>query len=469
MIYKNCTISVLCLIWWSLLLSCEEYVDVGTPNYKVVSATVFSNDETAMAAVSGIYNELAKADFSRGYLYSVTVLAGMSPDIFEVASSTDTRYGPFQQNDISPIGSDDASANYRLWSSAYNMVYMANSVLEGTNSSKTISKETKDRAGGQALFIRAFIYFYLTNLYGDIPLVLTTDYQENSGMAEDPVADIYEQIASDLDLAMGLLSETDQYQDSERTNVTLYAAMALRARVHLFQQEWELAEELSGRVMAQASLFGIMNDLDQVFLANSREAIWQISPLGRGVSATYTGEGYMFRGNNSSPVKLSDTFLASLRTGDKRLSDWTGFNTSREFHYPQKYKDGNSRNNVTEYSMVLRLAEQYLIRAEARTQQGKLSGAIEDLDKIRQRAGLEPIAETDPNIGKEDLLAAIMDERKWELFSEWGHRWLDLKRTGRATEVLKPIKPFWQGTDVLFPIPGEEREKNPNLGQNDGY
>ena len=119
--------------------------------------------------------------------------------------------------------------------------------------------------------------------------------------------------------------------------------------------------------------------------------------------------------------------------------------------------------------MVLRLAEQYLIRAEARAMQNNLQGAISDMDVIRQRAGIDLIADIDPGIDREALLDLILEERKKELFAEWGHRWLDLKRSGTVSAVLGPIKPLWQDTDALFPIPGEEREKNSNLTQNEGY
>lgn len=449
--------------------SCEDYVDIGAPDHIMVAETVFADGETASAAVQGIYNEMATADFSRGYLYSVTAIAGMSPDIFETTSATDTRYGPFQQNEISPIGSDDATANYNLWSSAYNIIYMANSVLEGTERSKTISREIKDRVGGQALFIRAFTYFYLVNLYGDLPLLLTTDYRKNAIAEREDVDTVYDRIAEDLDSALILLEGVGDYRDSERTNVNRFAAMALRARVYLYRQDWEKAEELAGEVIAQTSLYGILDDLDQVFLKNSREAIWQISPVGRGLTATYTGEGYLYRGQNSSQIKLSGDFVASMPPNDKRLLHWIAYNTGREFYFPQKYKDANSRNAVVEYSTVLRLPEQYLIRAEARAMQGRLSEAIKDIDVIRSRAGLGLLADMDPDMDGEGLLEEIMDQRKKELFAEWGHRWLDLKRTGRANEVLGPIKPLWQDTDVLFPVPGEEREKNPKLSQNNGY
>lgn len=461
---------ILCL-GYLLTVSCEDFVDLEPPNYKMVTETVFENDETAMAAITGIYNELfSSASFSNGHISSVTILAGMSSDIFETTSATDTRYGPFQQNQISPRGTPDASANYELWSSAYNIVYMANSVLEGLSNSEQLSEETLSMAEGQARFIRAFTYFYLVNLYGDVPLVLTTDYGKNAVAPKVSAAKVYEQIATDLDLALSLLEETGEYEHLERTHVNRFVVMALRARIYLYQQNWEKAEEWSSKVIDQTAIYEILEDLDQVFLKNSREAIWQISPVPVGRrQTTYTREGYFFRGINSSRVVLSNDFVAAINLEDKRLAHWVGYNASREFYFPQKYKDGSSSGNITEYSMVLRLAEQYLIRAEARAMQGNLPGAISDLDKLRNRANLELIANTLPGIPQEDLLEEIMEERKRELFSEWGHRWLDLKRLQKTAEVLKPIKPQWQDTDIFYPIPEEERAKNPNIEQNEGY
>jgi hypothetical protein len=287
---------------------------------------------------------------------------------------------------------------------------MANSVLEGLSNSEQLSEETLSMAEGQARFIRAFTYFYLVNLYGDVPLVMTTDYGKNAVAPKDSAAKVYEQIATDLDLALSLLEETGEYEHLERTHVNRFVVMALRARIYLYQQNWEKAEEWSSKVIDQTAIYEILEDLDQVFLKNSREAIWQISPVPVGRrQTTYTREGYFFRGINSSRVVLSNDFVAAINLEDKRLTHWVGYNASREFYFPQKYKDGSSSGNITEYSMVLRLAEQYLIRAEARAMQGNLPGAISDLDKLRNRANLELIANTLPGISQEDLLEEIME------------------------------------------------------------
>lgn len=451
------------------LIACEDYVDVESPNFIIGNENVFNNDETALAAVNGIYNELARAGFSDGYTTSVTLLAGLSSDIFETTSDTDTRYGPFQQNELLAIGSDDSEANYELWSSAYNIIYMTNSVIEGVENSSKLSEHTRNIAYGQALFVRAFANFYLINLYGDVPLILSTNYSENRVKNRDDVAEVYEQIVADLDMAKLLLEEINDYPNSERTSVNRYTVIAFQARVYLYLKQWDKAEQLSSQIIEETSKFELLEDLDEVFLKNSREAIWQISPLGRGVSTTFTQEGYMFRGNNSSKLKLSEKFISFMENEDLRARHWIGYNSEKEFYYPQKYKDGNSRNNVTEYSMVLRFAEQYLIRAEARIMQGKLKSAIADINIIRSRANIELISKDEPEMKKQPLLNILMNERKVELFSEWGHRWLDLKRNSIASEILSPIKLLWQDTDVLYPIPGEERLKHPSLGQNNGY
>jgi hypothetical protein len=470
MISKKFKVMLMLLGIGYLMESCEDFVEVETPNYKMITETVFADDQTAIATVNGIYNELSlSGHFANGHINSVTVLSGMSSDIFETTSVTDPRYGPFQQNEISPGESQDALANYELWSSAYSIIYMSNSILEGLANSTQISDQTRNIVEGQARFIRAFTYFYLTQLYGDVPLILSTDYRMNAIKERDDTEKVMEQITTDLDMSLTQLENVEDYKDMERIHVNRYVVAAFSARVHLYRRNWEKAELLSSEVINQSSLYEVLEDPDQVFLKNSREAIWQIAPIVSGIGFSFTKEGYFFRGIDSSPVKLSDDFITAVNPEDKRLAHWVGFNESREFYYPQKYKDGNSRNNVTEYSMVLRLAEQYLIRAEARTKQGKLSEAINDLDKIRNRAGLDLFTNINPEIGQEALLQEIMEERKLEFFSEWGHRWLDLKRTGKATNILAPIKPQWEPTDIYYPIPNEERLKNPNLGQNEGY
>jgi len=117
--------------------------------------------------------------------------------------------------------------------------------------------------------------------------------------------------------------------------------------------------------------------------------------------------------------------------------------------------------------MVLRLAEQYLIRAEAFLNLNRLSDATTDINVIRARAGLTLLPQ---DLSDDILQQEVEDQRKYEFIAEWGHRWLDLKRTNRANVVLQALKaPYFQSTDLLYPIPQAEIQKDPNLTQNSGY
>lgn len=451
-----------------VLLSCEEFVEVEAPNNKLVQEFVFSNDATAKSAMTGIYNQLFLAAFANGNTSSVTLLSGLSADNITSISTSNIMRMQFEQHDLQP----DNTHNLDIWSSAYNTIYMTNAMLEGLNNSNGLSSNLKTQLEGEARFIRAFAYFYLVNLYGDIPLILTTDYRENQLASRDSLNVVYAQITDDLETAISLLGT--EYSTNDRTQVNKYAATALLARVYLYIGDWMQAEILSSQVISETSRYELLNDLNEVFLANSKEAIWQISPIGGGGPMTHTNEGSIYIIDPFfsffATIHLEDKFIETFEETDLRFINWTGYNQGRNAYFVYKYKVENSMTfPIKEYSMTLRLAEQYLIRAEARTKMGDLAGGIEDLDVIRQRAGLEPIAEINSDINQQELLDKILEERRMELFAEGGHRWFDLKRIGRAGEILGADNPNWESTDLLYPIPAEERMKNPNLSQNPGY
>jgi len=450
------------------LISCEDFVEVETPNDKLIRTQVFEDDATAKSAMVGIYNQLRLAAFSNGSRSSVTLLSGLSADNIRNINTTNFTRMEFEQNELLPNNPN----NLDIWSSAYNMIYMTNSLLEGLENSEKITAELKTHMEGEARFVRAFTYFYLVNLYGDVPLVLTADYSVNELISRNTETEIYEQIIYDLNESTNLLSA--DYPNGERTIVNKYASTALLARVYLYLEDYEKAEELSNQVILANSTYEILDNLDEVFLANSKEAIWQISPIGSGGQVSHTNEGSLFIIDPIfsflASIQLQDEFVNSFTDQDKRFTDWVGYHPGKDAFFAYKYKIGNSSEfPIKEYSMVLRLAEQYLIRAEARAKQGQISEAIDDIDIIRGRAGLELLADIHPTITQEELLNEILEERRKELFAEWGHRWLDLKRTGKATEILGENNAFWENTDVLYPIPSEERMKNPNLSQNNGY
>jgi len=154
--------------------------------------------------------------------------------------------------------------------------------------------------------------------------------------------------------------------------------------------------------------------------------------------------------------------------GDKRKTNWLGSNIigGTTYYYPNKFKNNNT-TPITEYNVVFRLAEQYLIRAEARALQNtNLPGAVNDLNMIHTRAGL-PAYPT--SMSQADCLLAIQKERRLELFTEWGNRWFDLKRWGAIDSVLGAEKPGWKPYAALFPLPLDQVTYNVKLIQNTGY
>ncbi|MDT0644516.1 RagB/SusD family nutrient uptake outer membrane protein [Zunongwangia sp. F363] len=457
--YGLCVIGMLC--------SCESFVEVDVPSDRITGETVFNDDKTALSALEGLYTQLFNTSFAAGGNRSVTFLAGLSGDNFAITTSTEEMV-EFADYEISPSN----SFNLDLWSGAYSTIYMANTLLEGVENFSGLTEESRNRILGEAKFIRAFTYFYLVNLYNEIPLILTTDYNNNALASNATTEEINLQIIADLNEALELVGS--EYPDDQRTYVNSYAIMALLARVYLFQENWQQAEFYSTQVISAGNMYQLLDDPNQVFLANSQEAIWQISPAGWGGSFRHTREGNLFVriSSGSSPVEISEDLMALWEEGDQRFTYWVGTysDDTGSYFYPNKYKIqyDASGGDIMEYSMVLRLAEQFLIRAEARARMDDIDGAVADIDIIRERAEIPLISETRPGISSSQLIDLILLEKRREFFAEWGHRWLDLKRTDSAGEVLNN-EPLWEPTDVFYPIPEQERMKNPNLEQNEGY
>ena len=445
----------------SLFLSCES-VSVDEPNFLLSNSSVFQDDSTAESAVLGIYSEIMSGSaFASGGQQSVTFLAGLSADNFTNYSfSADENQ--FYTN---ALNATNTTLKQNLWNQGYNHIYAANSVLEGLAGSTAISDDTNQRLTGEVKFIRAFCFFYLVNLFGDIPLVLSTDYLKNSSVSRTPKDEVYQQIINDLLDAKRSLPGDYTLYSGERTRPTSFAASALLARTFLYKEQWTLAAEEATELIEKSDIFGLESNLDDVFLNGSREAIWQLMPV-LGTQDTWEGLTYILNTTPPTTVTLSDELINAFDPMDSRFTQWTSKITddTQTYHYPFKYKI-KSGGGGNEYSMVLRLAEQFLIRAEARAQLGNIPEASTDLNTIRNRAGLSETVVNDQN----GLLEALAQERRFEFFSEWGHRWLDLKRTSSTGATMIPIKQDWQETDSLYPIPQKEIQNNPNLMQNPGY
>lgn len=438
-------------------------MEVGLPKHLIGAATVYSSDATATAVVRGNYSQMVNnsAGFAGGGAPSVTFNCALSAD--ELKNYTnDATYIAFYTNSLS-------ASNFSpvLWSDPYKFINNANAVIEGLSHSTGVTDATKNELLGEAKFIRAFCHFYLVNLFGDVPVITTTDYRINAVASRIPKSQVYQQIISDLRDAQNLLATDFSFSKGERDQPNKWAATALLARTYLYIGDWANAEAEATAIIDNSGTYSLCVDLNDVFLANSSEAIWQLKPE----ALTFTNEASLFILTSApSFASLSQQLLNSFESGDNRKTNWvdsvTDGNTT--YYYPYKYKV-NSGTTLTEYSMVLRLAEQYLIRAEARANQNNISGAQADLNIIRNRAGLANTTANDIPL----LISAILHERQVELFTEWGHRWLDLKRTGTVDAVMSVVTPqkggTWSTDSQLYPIPLSEINNDVNLTQNTGY
>ncbi|MDP5198992.1 RagB/SusD family nutrient uptake outer membrane protein [Flavobacterium sp. DG2-3] len=439
--------------------SCDSFVEVDLPKSQLTSVAVFEDYATADAALTDIYSKIRDIGMLSGSGYGISNQLGNYTDELTSNENPGNTSIPFFHNSLLP--SNTVVAGY--WNSAYNQIYAANAIIEGLEASTTLSSEQKNQLKGEALFIRSLLHLYLLNIFGDIPYITQTDYKENRVVTRMPSSRIYESIILDLQQAVMLLPASDNL---ERTRPNQSAAKTLLARTYLYNNSYPEAANMASAVLNEQDSY-LLEDITEVFLINSKETIWQLQS---GTAGRNTAEASFFTFTSGPPpqVSLSDNFVNSFRTDDLRKTNWVKSVTDGTmfWYHPYKYREYNSTAVSKEYSVVLRLGELYLIRAEARAQQGELTGAKEDLDKIRHRAGLN---DTDA-VTKEEVLNSIMQERRWELFTEQGHRFFDLKRFGQIDNALNALKSGWNTTDKLFPIPQTELSTNPNLRpQNPGY
>lgn len=477
--------------------SCKKSVTAEVPTTTVLSDAIFSTDETAVTVLNGIYSQM-----SRNYIQGtngISYICGLSADEFFLDNIAAV---PGVNSDLYKNKLGNTNNVTTTWGNYFDIVFRCNAAIEGLEKSTTLTPVIEQRLLGEAKFVRAFAFFYLTNLYGDIPVIVSTDYKVSSLASRSSKSLVYQQIIADLKEAQANLSDNFTTPNmvtvtTERVRPTKHAATALLARTYLYMEEWAKAEEEATKIISNVSLFDLV-PLNNVFLKNSKEAIWQLQPVR---SSFNTDDAVLYvipptgPSLNNNPVYLTDELLNSFEKGDQRTTYgyWVDSviykltsGTLDTVYHPYKYKINLPNTSVTtagamqEYLMVFRVSEQYLIRAEARAKQNNVPGAVADLNLIRTRARITPttaIPNPLPNIATSisatQLTDAILQERRVELFSEWGHRWFDLVRTGKIDMVMTAqatVKAStWEPYRKLFPIPQGEIDKNPNMKQTPGY
>lgn len=445
------------------ITACEDVVDIPAPPSEIASEGVFESPGLAEIATLNAYRTLNDVRiFGLGFGDLSIRLAFYADDL----NGNDSFFGGvdvFYQNNLNALSPEIE----RLWADCYRAIFDANVVINGLENSESLPLDLKRQLRGEALFCRAFMNLYLVNLFGDIPYVTSLDILQNNEIEKTPVDQVYELIIADLVEAKELLPFTYP-EGTTRARANRGTISALLSRVYLYAEDWAGAAAESSEVIDNPT-YSLDPDFKNVFLVESESIIFQLAPTILNANTLLAGFNKPF---DFAALPLTESLLSAFEPGDLRREQWVDFKTGTfgddEGFIPCKYAELSNGTETTQMNVVMRLAEQYLIRAEARARLNDISGAQEDLNVVRSRAGLQPTLSSD----SASLIDAVLKERQVELFTEYGHRFFDLRRMGKIDEVFStiPEKSGYETTDALFPIPATEILANENLlPQNPGY
>lgn len=460
-IKKNIILLSVLLLSLLLCYSCDEFTDVGLPKNQITRDVVFKDDQLAKAAMAGVYRSMEESGFLSGSTSGAQVIWGAYVDELQSYGAATTDASIFYQ--LGHMASTDKLNT--LWTTSYTQIYNINAVLEGVENSDQLSGAVKSQLKGEALFLRSIVHLYLTLTYGAVPYVTTTAYEVNQSIGKISVSEVYSKCRNDLEASIALLPET--LPKGNRIYPTKMASYALLARIAYYESDWEKAKHYADLVINNPQYQ--MEVLEKVFLKDSTSSIWQLLPYGAGYN-TYQGNVFIIKTAPPTNVALRQDFISEFETGDKRLTSWIAQikdSQDKTYYYPFKYQQYSTSATTMEYSVVLRVEELYLIRAEALVKMSQYTAALADINKVRTRAGLVGI----PNsVDASLLINAIVKERRSELFTEFGHRFFDLRHYHQLDNVMQVKKAGWKPYFNLLPLPEKELLLNPNLNpQNNGY
>ncbi|WP_214073000.1 RagB/SusD family nutrient uptake outer membrane protein [Mucilaginibacter sp. dw_454] len=447
---------------FSLLLlftSCKKFLEVQ-PQLQVDQSEAITNAGTAATAVNGLFNLLGSNSYYGSNFPSLSYLSG--GDIQWTGSQSDP-------SEINKHLTSATNGNVQsAWTAIYKTIAQANYILDKVPglTDPLLTPALKNQYLGEAHFIRALAYFDLARGWGGVQLVLKPTYAstDNVGIPRSSLADTYAQVLNDLDAAEPLVPTT-----VSRNRVTLRTVQALKARFYLYQKNWVLAEQFATDVLADNANYNLVTPYS-AFFANSittptaesvfelaytisntnNHSTWWLPPASGGRREWAPG--------NPLVALLNDPTVGGNRNALIGQTAAPGLLWYGKLYY---------RNPLgTDPAYIIRVAELYLIRSEARAEQGNLTGANSaqsDLNAVRARAGVA--ASTAATLS--DILLALEKERQVEFPFETD-RFFNLVRTDRAQTVLSlPDKHLY-----LFPIPYNETLVDPNLAgnnRNPGY
>lgn len=501
-------ITAILILGLVLLASCDSFLE-EEPRGLLQTNNFYNNDREAVLASNGLYRVL-----QRGSLYRTRGLDNYYVNGADLVGPSRNVNGNIH-NYLIDEGVSDGNGT---WGALYEIVRNANDIIARVESNENLSEAIRNQVLGEAYFMRALAYFHLTNLWGDVPYFRELlPIQELSVLTRTPKSTITTDMKTDLELAFNLLP--DSYGAAELGRATKYAAKTLQAKFYLFDQEWQLALNACNEIINNSPhrlLDNFADIFDQTDKENQikDEHIFVVDFTTEGVfgdAGTQRTDDYTPRGSRDEPANpaLRSQFLADLDALDEEMTGFAFAIPLPEFAdranwdaddlrydativteyigYQLKFPYFRKFWNVTKTSprfdhhenyIVFRLADVYLMAAEAENELNGPANAYVYVNEVRKRA-FNP---DKPWFGmsQEQFRLAIRDERKFELAAE-GHRKMDLIRWGILLDVVKNVQhrsfnnpaANIQEKHLLLPIPQQELLLNPNLlitdPTNNGY
>ncbi|MCF8245661.1 MAG: RagB/SusD family nutrient uptake outer membrane protein [Saprospiraceae bacterium] len=374
-----------------------------------------------------------------------------------------------------------------FWKLQYNGINQCNTVLEKLPGID-MDEALKNRILGEAYFLRAYYYFLLTQVYGDVPMLLKITPPDELKIPKTTKSKIYQQIVEDCEKAAAWLPA--QHTGGNVGRATSGAAYALAAKTFVYEKNWAKALEYVAKVKA-LGVFALVPDYEDNFRKNTQnnsESVWEIQhanlELGVGNSLNQWWRSKKVQGYGFCEV--TQEFVDAFEVNDPRRKFTVAKNNEDYFGFIYKNSYSSTRFSVKKYLQVdttvtqaadgdinytaIRYAEVLLWEAEALAELGQVAAAQVPLEAVRARAraqsdstatALPMIVTTD----KQEMIDAVRHERQVELGFEM-HRFFDLVRWGIAKEKLPD---FQVGKHEVFPLPQTELDLNPALLQNAGY
>jgi len=432
--------------------SCSDLLE-PEPIDLLTDDTVLNEPKDVPNVEIGLYNAF------RNITPSVVIAGDCTADML-LFNGTFSQYRELGTKQITSANASVLS----LWGSIYNTVYLANFILERLPLVQGVPAAQRNRVLATAHFLRGYAYFVGLYSFGGVPLVTETAIDVNRDIARASEAEVLGFILDDYTAALGGLPDNP----SNAGFASTYALSAALAKYYLFIGNWAKAEQYATEVIA-SNQFQLEADYSTLVTQDfTDEAIFEMGyTLADDPGTSATGLNNIFVGRREMiPSNEVVVALASPESGERFSS--ISFNAdllkgNDNGWSVAKYGTADQDNNNV---VVFRLGEMYLIRAEARAQQGNVTGAKADVDRLRNRAKAPLLG----SVNQSQMLQLIEAERRFELAFE-GNRWYDLVRTGRATVVMSAFSPNWKATYELWPIPQREILNNPALAgnQNPGY